>query len=88
METDWIRYVPFNDITVNLIIVIGGYLVLTRKLIWHKDHERALQEKEEWKQLALRLLGTTEKLTRQTEVVSTVLSHSIDGDGDEHESVP
>lgn len=77
---DWIQYVPFNDLTVNFIILAGGYLTVTDKIIWHTRYEKQDKELEDWKQLALKLLGTTEKLATQTEIISKKVDKSGDTD--------
>jgi hypothetical protein len=84
---DWLRFIPFNDITVNLIILAGGYLVFTRRLIWYKDYDAKAKEAEQWKELALRLLGTTERLTAQSEVTTDVISHTAGKDSGHDETV-
>jgi hypothetical protein len=68
-------------------ILLMGYLVITRKLIWYKDYNRIEAEKDEWKRLALRLLETTTKLANQTEVTASVLSQSA-GKEESHETLP
>lgn len=78
---DWVQYIPFNDITVNFIIISGGFLVFTRKIIWHTDYERLLKENDELKALVFRLLGVSEKLTSQQEVVTKV---ATDDEGSHH----
>lgn len=82
---EWIQFLPLQDITVNLIILCGGYLVFTRKIIWHKDYEDVLQENKELKELVFRLLGATEKLAIQSEVN---VSKTVGNEGDGHNVVP
>lgn len=76
---EWLQFVPFNDITVNLIILCGGYLVFTRKVIWHKDYDVVVKEKNEWKSLALRLLESGEKLASQNEIIAKQVGSEGDG---------
>jgi hypothetical protein len=66
-------------------LILVAWLVITRRLIWHTDLTSAKgdsdktlgkceKERDEWKHIALSLLGVTEKLTVQAEVTNEVMS--------------
>ena len=60
------------------VIVIIGVLVITDKLVWHKRLKAAEARADRWEQIALQLLGVTEKLTVQAEVTNEVLTRLPD----------
>lgn len=46
-----------------------GFLVLTRKLVWHTDLQKVEKERDEWRELALRGLGVAEQTTFHAETL-------------------
>jgi hypothetical protein len=66
--------VPLGQLTGIGVLTIIGWLVITRKLVWHDDLAEVKRERDEWKKLALSMLGVTEKLTVQAEVTNAVIS--------------
>ena len=77
--------IPLGQLTGAGAVLIVAWLVITRKLVWHTDLEKAEQaadkilgkaerERDEWKNISLSLLGVTEKLTVQAEVTNEVMS--------------
>lgn len=46
-----------------------GFLVLTRKLTWHTDLEAMREERDHWRDIALRGLGVAEKSTTHAETL-------------------
>jgi hypothetical protein len=77
--------IPLGQVTGIGVLTIIAWLVITRKLIWHTDLQetkagdaanlaKVERERDEWKNIALSLLGVTEKLTVQAEVTNEVIS--------------
>jgi hypothetical protein len=83
---EWIKdLLPLGQLTGIGVVSVIAWLVITRKLIWHTDLQAAKdegridlgkveKERDEWKRIALSLLGVTEKLTVQAEVTNEVMS--------------
>lgn len=55
-------------------IIIVALLVITRKLVWHKDLEKAEKRADKWENVALTSLGVADKMTVQAELTNTFLS--------------
>ena len=49
-------------------------LVITRRLVWFRDLEKAEKRGDKWQELALQLLGATETLAEAAEVTTEVLT--------------
>lgn len=75
-----IEGIPTGELTGPAAVTLFGVLVITRRLRWHKEVDRELakveKERDEWKEMALSLLGVTEKLTVQAEVTNEVISRA------------
>jgi hypothetical protein len=83
---EWVKdLLPLGQLTGIGVVSVIAWLVITRKLIWHTDLQDAKnegridlgkveKERDEWKRIALSLLGVTEKLTVQAEVTNEVMS--------------
>lgn len=56
------------------VALLVTYGVITRKLIWHKDHSEMKVDRDFWRDMALGLLGASEKLADSSEVTAKVLS--------------
>lgn len=69
---------PIVGITGPSALTLIAFLVITRRLRWYKEVDRELdkteKERDEWKQIALSVLGLTEKLTVQAEVTNAVIA--------------
>lgn len=47
-----------------------GFLVLTRRLVWHTDLDKMEAERNEWRDMALRGIGLAEKTTTHAEILA------------------
>jgi hypothetical protein len=76
---------PLGQFTGTGLFLAVAWMVITRRLVWHTDLQEekadaekllasAVKERDEWKGIALSLLGVTEKLTIQAEVTNEVMS--------------
>lgn len=76
-----------NSVSIVTTWTAVAVLVITRRLIWYKDHLRELARAEKradrWEGVALQLLGVSEKLTVSAEVVSAVLAKLPDPGADD-----
>lgn len=70
-----------------ILMVAGG--VITRRLIWYKDHAKALgdltEDRNFWRKMALGLLGVSEKQADSSEVTARVLAALPTKDSQEQE---
>ena len=77
---------PYLDkVTAVGVIVMCALAVITDKLVWHKRLEKAERERDEWRDLALRSIGVSERMAGPVEVVADVMRRlsdpSAEGDG-------
>lgn len=64
---------PLDTLTGYSSLIVVAVLVITRKLVWHTDLEKAEARSDKWEGIALKALGTAEKLTVQAEVTNAYL---------------
>lgn len=73
-----IEGIPVVGISGTSLLVLVAMLVITRRLIWHKDAEKneaaLTEDRNYWRGVAMKLLGVTEKLTVQGEVTNDLLN--------------
>lgn len=75
---EWLATVRIDQVVGYTTLAIIALLVISRKLIWYKDQDKVIAEKDEWKTLALRLLTSTEKTASQMEALSTIVKEDSD----------
>lgn len=73
-----IEGLPVSELTGTGILVVVAILVITRKLVWHKDLRQVEKRAERWEGIALTALGVADKMTVQAEVANEVLTRLPD----------
>ncbi len=81
---DWV--VPFENLTGYGAIIVIAVLVITRKLVWHTDLTKAEERADRWEEIALKALGTAEKLTVTGEIMNKYLEETSDSQIEEGEA--
>jgi hypothetical protein len=66
--------IPIGDLTGPAMLSVVAVLVITRRLVWHKDLRRVEAERDRWRAFALRTIGATEMLAEAAEVTTEVLT--------------
>lgn len=74
---------PISEITGTGILVLVAILVITRKMVWHTDLDKAEERTKRWEDIALSALGVADKMTVHAEVTNKVLKHLPDPAKDE-----
>lgn len=67
-----------GDLTGPAALAVIAVLVITRKLVWHKDLQKVEERAEKWEGIALTALGVADKLTVHAEVATEVLTRLPD----------
>ena len=78
-----IEGLPVSEITGTSVLVIVALLVITRKLVWHKDLKEEKDRSKRWEGIALDALGVADKMTVQAEITNEVLTRLPDPAKDE-----
>lgn len=66
--------IPLQNIGAGGLVTLIVLLMLTDRLIWHTRLAKVEQERDEWKNHALRALGVADKLTVQGEVTTALVA--------------
>lgn len=65
---------PVLDIGAGGLVALVVLAVLTDRLVWHTRLKKVEEELDQWRNMALRSLGVTERLAQSTEVTADVLT--------------